>query len=199
MPDPVPATPAAEPARAQLPRRPSVSVREAPAEAILAETDFGVFVMPFALVPSLTPAGAFDSPESAGGSGSKKLPASRKLLKYKRDPENKRFPKGFQKASKRLPKISASLGPGRRGGMAACCDGLGGAIRLCSLPPPGPFERPWSKGGLGVARGLPFACNPLISCNRPRIEFPRISLPKGLFAQPPRARRPFGLDGGGAG
>jgi hypothetical protein len=41
-------------------------------------------------------------------------------------------------------------------------------------------------------RGLPFACNPLISRNRARNAFPRISFPKGSFAQRRPARRPVG-------
>jgi hypothetical protein len=143
-----------------------------------------------------TRAGAFEGPGSARASGSEELPAARKPVKDKEipwSPENKGLPetskdfKRLQKTSKRLrktskdfqkfPKISKSFrrppGPGDpEAWRADCGDGLGGAIRLCSIAAAGGVLRaPHEQGRLGSSEFAFFRPHPPDFMESPKEDF----------------------------
>jgi len=147
---------------------PSFNV-EAPSEAALAMAGFASFGAPFAPVPTLAAAAAFERPESAGAAGRKELPTRSQAVGvplHFKNPEYHRqsFPNPFKELQERfkpLPNASKSFkkfqkisGPRRRAGVAGRLrDGLGGASRLCSIAiAAGAPGAPRAKGGSGVAR-----------------------------------------------
>jgi hypothetical protein len=106
----------------------SVDVRKPPSEAMLAEADVGLLAMRFVLVRSPPPAGAFEKRRESGSLKVKKASGLSQAIEIQTDVMEIQ---NFQKASRgfnrlprastsfqKLPKISAALGPGRRGGTA---------------------------------------------------------------------------------
>jgi hypothetical protein len=146
------------PRRRNVRGAPSFDV-EAPAEAVRAIAGSGSFGAPFAPVPTLAAAAAFERPESAGAAGpqgASHSPASRwnpatfhalgiTIAKTFKTPS-----KSFKNASNHfqtLPKVSKSFkklsGPRRRAGMTGRpSDGLGGASRPCRVRRRGPHVSP---------------------------------------------------------